>query len=160
MSHNIVTITVTFTWMFAGLGHTSHRVEGTSVPSGCRAAAARHQTTRLSMSCQLCGEAKGPATFASSSRSSIAFASLHVTTWHGRREVFYILWPASSLMNVPRYVNPDKLMNVPVGHICLQVTVLNCPEQFRPSRHSRAAIHGLHANRKRRATNKQHTKCC
>ena len=68
--------------MFARLGHTSHRVEGTSVPSGCRAAAARHQTTRLSMSCQLCGDAKGPATFASSSRSSIAFASLHLTKWH------------------------------------------------------------------------------
>ena len=113
--------------MFAGMGHTSHLVAGTSVPSGCRAAAARHQTTRLSMSCQLCGDAKGPATFASSSRSSIAFASLHLTTWHGKREVFYILCPASSLMNVPRYVNPDKLMNVPIEHICLQATVLNCP---------------------------------
>ena len=107
-------------------GHTSHRVAGTPVPSGCRAAAARHQTTRLSMSCQLCGDAKGPATLASSSRSSIAFASLHLTTWHGKREVFYILCPASCLTNVPQYVDPDKLVNVSIGHNCLQVTVLNC----------------------------------
>jgi len=31
------------------------------------------------------------------------------------REVFYILCPASSLMDVPGYVSPDKLMNVPMG---------------------------------------------
>lgn len=57
--------------------HTSQRVAGTSVPSGWRAAAALHHTAKLSMSCQLCGEAKGPATLASSSRSSMALASLH-----------------------------------------------------------------------------------
>lgn len=57
--------------------HTSQRAAGTSVPSGWRAAAALHHTAKLSMSCQLCGEAKGPATLASSSRSSMAFASLH-----------------------------------------------------------------------------------
>ena len=34
------------------------------------------------------------------------------------REVFYILCPASSLMDVPGYVNPDKLMNVPIGFVC------------------------------------------
>ncbi len=38
------------------------------------------------------------------------------------RQVFYILCPASSLMDVPGYVNPDKfgftLMNVPIGFVC------------------------------------------
>jgi len=34
------------------------------------------------------------------------------------REAFYILCPASSLMDVPGYVNPDKLMNVPIGFVC------------------------------------------
>ena len=34
------------------------------------------------------------------------------------REVFYILCPASSLMDVPGYVNPDKLMNAPIGFVC------------------------------------------
>ena len=34
------------------------------------------------------------------------------------REAFYILYPASSLMDVPGYVNPDKLMNVPIGFVC------------------------------------------
>ncbi len=33
-------------------------------------------------------------------------------------EVFYILCPASSLMDVPEYVNSDKLMNVPIGFVC------------------------------------------
>ena len=35
-----------------------------------------------------------------------------------KREAFYILCPASSLMDVPGYVNPDKLMNVPMGFVC------------------------------------------
>jgi len=34
------------------------------------------------------------------------------------RAVFYVLCPASSLMDVPGYVNPDKLMNVPIGFVC------------------------------------------
>ena len=40
------------------------------------------------------------------------------------REAFYILCPASSLMDVPRYVNPDKLMNVPIAKETLPVTVV------------------------------------
>ncbi len=35
-----------------------------------------------------------------------------------KREAFYILCPASSLMDVPGYVNADKLMNVPIGFVC------------------------------------------
>jgi len=34
------------------------------------------------------------------------------------REVLYILCQASSLIDVPGYVNPDKLMNVPIGFVC------------------------------------------
>ena len=40
------------------------------------------------------------------------------------REAFYILCPASSLMDVPGYVNPDKLMNVPIAKETLPVTVV------------------------------------
>ena len=74
--------------------HTSQRVAGTLVPSGCRAAAALHQTTRLSISCQLCGEAKGPAMLASSSLSSMALASLHqsVNVQHRYEGCLYSFW--------------------------------------------------------------------
>ena len=34
------------------------------------------------------------------------------------REAFYILCPASSLMDVPGYASPDILMNVPIGFAC------------------------------------------
>ena len=42
----------------------------------------------------------------------------HMQRGPREREAFYILCPASSLMDVPGYVNPDKLMNVPIGFVC------------------------------------------
>ena len=42
-------------------------------------------------------------------------ASAYNTQCVREREAFYMLCPASSLIDVPGYVNPDKLMNVPIG---------------------------------------------
>ncbi len=42
----------------------------------------------------------------------------HYTASIREREAYYILCPASSLMDVPGYVNPDKLMNVPIEFVC------------------------------------------
>ncbi len=53
--------------------------------------------------------------------NSSLHAGLAADVCHEReREVFYILCPASSLMDVPGYVNPDKVMNAPIGFVCRQ----------------------------------------
>ena len=48
----------------------------------------------------------------------IGLLMLTVQEREREREVFCILCPASSLMDVPGYANPDKLMNVPIGFVC------------------------------------------